>query len=101
MSQYVLTDEADRDIREGYSYLEARNRQAAQRFTTECFRLFTQLAKYPGIGTSCEQLLPGLQRFPLKGFSYVVYYQGIDDGVRIIRVIHGARDVTRQFDEPS
>jgi plasmid stabilization system protein ParE len=32
---------------------------------------------------------------------YVIFYEAIDDGVRIVRVLHGSRDTTAQFDEDS
>ncbi len=54
------------------------------------------IARYPLVGTSCEELLPGLRSFPVG--SYVVFYDIIDGReIEIVRVLHGARDAGAIF----
>jgi toxin ParE1/3/4 len=49
------------------------------------------LARFPLLGELREELIPGLRMFPVG--SYVIYYRPEGGGVRIERVLHGARDV--------
>ena len=38
----------------------------------------------------------------IRGFqNYIVFYRPLEDGVDVVRVIHGARDIQAIFDEPS
>ena len=57
----------------------------------------------PGIGERFETdntLYQEIRCFPISGFpSYIVYYKPLADGVVIIRVIHGVRDLDRIFGE--
>jgi toxin ParE1/3/4 len=48
------------------------------------------LARYPLLGTSREDLIPGLRMFSVA--SYAIYYRTEAGGVRVERVLHGARD---------
>ncbi len=48
------------------------------------------LARFPLLGASREGLIPGLRMFPVG--NYVIYYRPEGGGVRIDRVLHGARD---------
>ena len=58
-----------------------------QRIEPACLRI----ARFPRLGTIRDNLGERIRIFPVG--SYVVYYrQEQDDTVRIVRVIHGARD---------
>jgi toxin ParE1/3/4 len=52
---------------------------------------FHLLAEQPMLGRSREELAPGLRSLPLD--RYVIFYEVIPDGVAIVRVLHGARDL--------
>lgn len=37
-----------------------------------------------------------MRRWPVTGFeNYLVYYRPLRDGIEIIRILHGARDIAR------
>lgn len=59
------------------------------------FDRFGMLVRQPLIGEACDDLAPNLRYFPVG--NYVIYYQPTDDGVVIVRVVHGARDVNALF----
>ena len=46
-------------------------------------------------GRSRAELLPSLRSFPAG--SYTIFYFPQEDGVEIVRVIHGAQDITTMF----
>ncbi len=62
---------------------------------------YKRLANMPGIGV--EQAvrnsgLIGLRRLSVPGFrSFLIFYLPHDDGIEIVRVLHGARDYDKLF----
>jgi toxin ParE1/3/4 len=56
-----------------------------------------RLAAYPEMGRARHELLVNLRSFTVK--HYVVFYQPTADGIEVLRVLHGARDIHRVFDE--
>ena len=71
--------------------------RVAQRFLAQAEATFTRLARMPGMGTRYEHdhpALAGLCFFPISRFpKYVVFYRPVADGIEIVRVLHGARDI--------
>jgi toxin ParE1/3/4 len=53
------------------------------------------LAKQPGIGRMRDELAIGLRSLPIG--RYVIFYLSLADGIEIIRVLHGARDIDTIF----
>lgn len=60
-----------------------------------CKKRCDGIADMPGIGRQREELSPGLRSVP-EG-DYVIFYRQIEDGVEIIRVLHGKRDIPTIF----
>jgi toxin ParE1/3/4 len=59
------------------------------------------LAQFPGMGARREfrnPKLAGMRLWPITRFpKYLIFYQPTKRGIRVVRVIHGARDVGRIF----
>jgi toxin ParE1/3/4 len=51
------------------------------------------LSRHPLLGRSRTDLHPGLRSFPFG--RYVIFYRPLDDGIEVVRVLHGARDIRR------
>lgn len=49
------------------------------------------LAANPQIGELLEQFRPGLRRFVVD--NYLVFYQPIESGIEVFRILYGARDI--------
>jgi toxin ParE1/3/4 len=56
------------------------------------------LATMPGMGRAREDLALGLRSFAVA--AYVLYYRPIDDGIRLLRILHGARNIEPLFPGP-
>lgn len=54
-----------------------------------------KLAQTPDAGPRREDLAPGLP-FYLVG-NYLIFYRAHGDGAVVVRVIHGARDYSHEF----
>jgi toxin ParE1/3/4 len=89
------------DLEEQAEYIRLRSPRAALRFLDAAEALFRQLASMPGMGEPFESdnpLFQDLRCFPIPKFpSQIVYYKPLRDGIVVIRVLHGARDVDRIF----
>jgi toxin ParE1/3/4 len=92
---------ATRDLLEHFDYRSMDSEAVALRFLSAAETSFLDLAKNPMMGMECELRRPrgkGLRRWRVKGFeNYLIFYRPFGDRVEIVRVLHGARDLKRQF----
>ena len=96
MSRYTISRKAQQDLDEIWDYIgsENHNPDAADRLMDTLLSRFTLLAKQPQIGElriDLDDLIPGLRSFTVG--NYVIYFQPVPNGIRVGRVLHGARDV--------
>lgn len=68
---------------------------AADRLNDELLEVFTLLAEFPQAGRERPELGSGMRSRPVQ--SYVVFYRETPTQLQIVRVVHGARDVTIEF----
>ncbi len=103
MSKVNKRPQVIRDLIELATYIGEDNLDASDRFLAAAESTFQQLGKMPGMGKLCKFSHPSLanvRQQSIKGFkNYLVFYQTTDNGVEIIRVIHGARDIQAIFEE--
>ena len=95
MSRYRISDQARIDLKEIYRYIALDNLKAAGQLRGLFYDKFRMLSRQPLIGEACEDLLPGLRFF--SAGNYVIFYTPSDEDVKIIRVLHGARDIEALF----
>jgi toxin ParE1/3/4 len=81
--------------------LQDKNVETAIRFL-DAFDAAIQLSAIsPGIGSSCHfqnPLFEGIRVWPIGGFkNYLIFYRELSDEVEVVRVLHGARDLTSIF----
>jgi toxin ParE1/3/4 len=89
---------AKADLIEHYSHIARDKAAPAERFLRVAESAFELLARTPAIGTvwvSPNPRLAGVRVYPLpRGFrNYLVFYRPLPDGVEILAVLHGARDL--------
>lgn len=80
-----------------------RSPETAERFVDEAEAAFTQLAGQPQMGwqrTFRNRRLSGLRVWRVKEFTdYLIFYLPLDDGVDIIRVLYGRRDLDNVLED--
>ncbi len=86
---------AEADILEIWDYIADDSIDAADRWVDRLDEQLGLLAEQPMMGRSRDELSPGVRSFPLG--RYVIFYAPLDDGIDVIRVLHGARDVDAVF----
>ena len=96
MIQYRVSDAARIDLEEIWLFIAQDNPDAADRFIQIIVSRFASLASMPYVGRQRKDLGAQLRSLPVK--SYVVFYRLKEDGVEIVRVLHGARDFPPLFE---
>jgi len=101
----IRRDRALRDLDDLATFIQRDNPQAAIRFLEAAEESFRLLARMPETGTLCEFRNPktaGFRVRTIKGFeNYLVFYRPIANGMEVVRVLHGARDIATIFEDPS
>lgn len=84
-------------------YIADDNEEAAHRFLDACDVTFRFLAENRFTGARKAFSNPDLQEvrmWRVKRFEkHLVFYQPLDDGIRILHVVHSARDWRGLFDD--
>ncbi len=95
--------EALQDLEDISDYLASRSPALAVRFLNAAEQTFSDLEAMPGLGAICPLHNPrmqGVRQWRIRGFNkYVVIYRPITDGVEILRVLHGSRDLSNILEE--
>ncbi|MEH2274631.1 MAG: type II toxin-antitoxin system RelE/ParE family toxin [Nostoc sp.] len=95
MSRYVLTIPAKQDLKEINHYIIRYNPGTARTFNEKIKQQCKLLADFPNMGQSCDNFASGLRSFPIE--DYLIFYRPIDDGVEVVRVVSGYRDLETVF----
>ena len=86
-----------RDLIELATYIGQDNLDASDRFLAAAEQTFKQLGSLPQMGKLTQfshPRLAGIRQQAIKRFrKYLIFYRSTDQGVDILRVIHGARSI--------
>jgi len=93
MSRYVLSADAQKDLKEIANYITHDKPGAARKFILKLKARMRYVADNPQSG---ERFVgaDGLEYRRLSAWNYVIYYRLIDRRVLVSRVVHGYRDLT-------
>jgi len=97
MSVIIKRPRALSDLAEIWDYIADDSEARADAFVGTIDAKFQTLAKQPGIGRLRDELAAGLRSLPVG--RYIIFYLPLAEGVDIIRVLHGARDIDTIFHE--
>ena len=94
----VKRPRALRDLDEAAAYIQERSGpDRAIRFLRAADSTLAMLAGMPGMGTRYEldePLYADLRYFPIaRHRNHLVFYRPLPDGIEVLRVLHGARDI--------
>jgi toxin ParE1/3/4 len=86
---------AEADLFEIWDYIADDSETRADDFIDSVSRKFAILAERPNIGRYRGELGENIRSFPVG--RYVIYYQPVQDGIEVVRILHGARDLENTF----
>jgi toxin ParE1/3/4 len=96
MSRYVISPQARTDIKAICQYIARDSRQAAGKVRGLFYEKFKFLRQYPFVGEARPELGADPRSFLVR--NYVIFFQPITDGIQVVRVLHGSRDIAATFD---
>lgn len=96
MARISVRPAAVEDLVEIAAYYEAESTATADKFLTEAESAFEYLSQHPRMGrlwrTSTSDLM-GIRVWPVRRFKHLIFYFPLEEGVEVVRVIHGMRDI--------
>lgn len=91
MPRVVKRPLAHSDLAEIWSFIADDSEAAADRFLRAMEQKFRLLSTQPKLGRLRSELMAELRSFPVG--RYVAFYLSMADGIELLRVLHGARDI--------
>ena len=101
-ARVTTTSAADGDIRDIATYIAADNRKAAERFGEELWFAFERIGDAPHSGRAVRTSGVELRvvRVSSRFRRYLIFYRVLGNAsVEIVRVLHGARDISALLNE--
>jgi toxin ParE1/3/4 len=91
MPRLLKRPEAENDLEEIWWYIAQDSPHNADRFLDRIQESCLALVDYPQIGTKRDELKVGLRSQSVG--HYLIFYFPLEDGIDIVRVLHGSRDI--------
>lgn len=93
---YELSPEAEQDLNDIFDYTEMEfGLDQAVQYLKDLERCFIQLCNNPSIGRERTEIREALYSFVSQ--SHVVFYRILNERLRVVRVLHGSRDLPKHF----
>ncbi len=93
MRRVRFTRRAREDLLGIWLYIEPRNPHAADQVYDRIEKSCQQLRDYPQLGPARPEIGEGARVLIIE--RWIALYRLVEDGVQIVRIIDGARDLTR------
>ncbi|MBD2295179.1 type II toxin-antitoxin system RelE/ParE family toxin [Anabaena sphaerica FACHB-251] len=90
---------AEADLLDIWNFIANESLEKADIFLQKIENKLKILAENPGMGRKRDELLPNLRSFPVG--SYLIFYHPINQGIEVVRVLHGSRDIPNFFVDDS
>jgi toxin ParE1/3/4 len=92
MPKIIIRPQANEDIGQIWFYIASESGyERADAFDTKITEKLNELIRFPRSGKPRPELMAGL-RSAVVG-SYLIFYLPIKDGIEVVRIIYGGRDL--------
>ena len=95
MRRARISTDAEADLDEIYAHIARDHPLNAERWVARLVRRCDWLADTPEVGRARDDLRAGLRTWPEK--AYLICYEIVPDGIRVLRVFRGDLDIDRVF----
>lgn len=96
MLRLELADDANDDRLDIWSHIALDSARSADRVLDLFDAAFEHLRALPQMGRARDDLRTGLRMWPVG--DYLIFYRVDPDALRVLRILHGARDLPAIFD---
>ncbi|MBD2665725.1 type II toxin-antitoxin system RelE/ParE family toxin [Richelia sinica] len=97
MSSYVFSELAVKDINEICEFIGQTDIKAASNLFDDIRQKCKLVAGFPNMGKDYSWITSNLCGFIVN--NYIIFYYPCEDGIEIVRVVYGKRDLTNLFEE--
>lgn len=91
MPRLLKRPEAENDLEEIWWYIAQDSPHNADKFLDSIQERCLALANFPQTGVKRDELKIGLRCQPVS--HYLIFYFPLENGIDIVRVLHGSRDL--------
>lgn len=91
MARVQKSSRAETDLIAIADHIAADNLDAALRWIDEIDQTFSLLARNPYLGEEITAFQPGTRRQTFG--KYLIFYQPTEEGILVVRVLHGSRQI--------
>src|SRR5262245_20588146 len=91
----IRSDQSEQDIYEIAVFIAQDNPDAACQLVDQFDGALKMLAENPLAGRVRDELAARVRSFAVG--NYLLFYRPIENGIELVRVFHGARDLRRLF----
>lgn len=96
IKRFKLSEQADFDLEDIFDYTEHHHSfNQAVKYLNNLDAVFEQLILNPVIGRKRNELKLGL--YSIAEQEHIIFYRIKDNHIRIVRVLHGSKDMPKQF----
>jgi toxin ParE1/3/4 len=96
LKRYLLSQEADFDIDAIFDYTEQEHSfNQAIKYLLNLESVFENLVINPEIGRERNEIKKGL--FSITEQEHIIFYRILKNNIRIVKVIHGSKDIPKEF----
>ena len=93
---YILSEIADKDLEDIFDYtVDEFGFDQAEKYLLEIEEIFQNLIVNPQLGKKRDEIKQDLYSFPKD--NHIIFYRILDNHIRIVRVLHGSRDIPKYF----
>ena len=93
---YLLSEIADEDLENIFDYTTNEfGFEQAEKYLNEIEEVFQSLLLNPELGKTRNEIKINLYSFPKD--NHIIFYRILDNHIRIVRVLHGSRDIPKYF----
>ncbi len=96
MARVTRRPQAETDILEIWDYIAEDSMVEADRWVDRLDERFALWSTQPMMGRSRDELAPGVRSLAFG--RYVVFFEPLQDGIDVVRVLHGTRDIDANFE---
>lgn len=97
MGNYFFSQLAVKDLNEICEFIGQTNIKAASKLFDTIREKCKLVSSFPNMGKDYSEILSNLRGFIVD--DYIVFYYPLENGIEIVRVVYGKRDLNAVFEE--
>lgn len=98
MLDYHLSSEADHDLEDIFDYTNSEfGTTQAFEYVSSFDKIFENLCSHPFMGRERNEIRSGLRS--IVNERHVIFYRLLKKEIRIVRILHGSKDLPRNFQD--